>query len=79
MANTPTISPWKLSPAVVTLVLLIASILTSSGYYIGRQAQQIETIQKQADDASKAAKDTKDIVLSGAAESSPTPTPKVKK
>jgi len=61
MPNAPRI--WGWNPSVITLLILIAGLLTSGGYYIGHQAAIIENIQKQADEANAAAKKAKDIAL----------------
>lgn len=66
---------WGWNPSVITLCILVGSLLAGGGYYIGRQASQIEMIQKQADEARKTAQDAKDLILVPTDET-PTPTPK---
>lgn len=76
--SAPPIKVWTINPAVITLLIVIASIIASAGYYIGHQAAVIENIQKQADDAKTAAQTAKDVVYAGTSTESPTPTPKTK-
>lgn len=68
---------WSLSPAVVTLLLVIAGIIASAAYYVGHQAAVIEGIQRDASDAKKAAQTAQNIVGgSDVPESTPSPKPK---
>lgn len=38
---------WSLNPAVITLCILIASLLTGGGYYVGHLAAEIEFLKQQ--------------------------------
>ena len=70
---------WGFNPAVITLLILIGGILLSAGYYVGRQSEQINNIQRQAEDAKNDAKKAKDIALGSAEEPTPTPVEKEKR
>jgi len=73
MPNTPRV--WGWNPSVITLLILIAGLLTGGGYYVGHQAAIIENIKKQADDARQDAKNAKDIAIAGQVEATATSTP----
>lgn len=73
MPNAPRV--WGFNPAVITLVSMLVLTIGGGGYYLGRQSEQINNIQKQADDAKRDAKNAKDIALSAGTEPTATFTP----
>lgn len=78
LMSAPPPKVWTLNPSVVTLLIVIASLIASGGYYIGHQAAVIEGIQRQADKAASDAATVKNLV-SEEVEPSPTPVRKEKR
>lgn len=76
LMSAPPPKVWTWNPAVITLCLVIAGLLTGGGWYLGYQQAVIENIKQKADKAASDAATVKSLVSEEAVE--PTPTPRRK-
>lgn len=67
-------SGWNWNPAVITLLLLLASLIAGGSWYLGYQAAVIDGIKQDAAESKRAAQ-TAQAVASGGTDEEPTPTP----
>ena len=67
-------SGWEWNPAVITLLLVLASLIAGGSWYLGYQAAVIDGIKQDAAESKRAAQ-TALAVASGGIEEEPSPTP----
>lgn len=67
-------SGWEWNPAVILLLLAIASLLAGGSWYLGYQAAVIDGIKQDAAESKRAAQ-TAQAVASGGTVEDPEPTP----